>query len=153
MKLTSYVMVWHGAKDELEQHIPSSTISPTSPTRTTNPTTQKHSRQLRRLLERLDDLERARRDLVKRADRLADADDITPRISKEAAKLENILKESMSQAEEGGGGWVEVRPEMLEGELEDELMKFEKFGEGVRETEVEQGRCLSELEVRYFTRY
>ena len=68
--------------------------------------------------------------------------------------MENVMRDSTGGTQGSGsggenGGWVEVRPEMLEGELEDELRKFEKFGEGVRETEVEQDSILSELEVCY----
>lgn len=48
----------------------------------------------------------------------------------------------------GAGGWVEVKPEMLEGELEEELAKFEKFGAGINESGAEQEGCLGELEVR-----
>lgn len=83
---------------------------------------------------------------MKRAERLADADDITPRILKEAAKMENVLKEAGQT--NGTGGWVEVKPEMLEGELEKELAKFEKFGAGINESGAEQEGCLGELEVR-----
>lgn len=83
---------------------------------------------------------------MKRAERLADADDITPRILKEAAKMENVLKETGQT--NGAGGWVEVKPEMLEGELEEELAKFEKFGADINESGAEQEGCLEELEVR-----
>lgn len=66
--------------------------------------------------------------------------------------MENVLKESTGQTD-GSGGWVEVRPEMLEAELEDELAKFEKFGASISESEVEQEACLRETEVRSHLRY
>ncbi len=86
--------------------------------------TQTHARALRVLLETLDDLQRARQSLVSRAQKLADADDITLRIMEAAAAFEQ---------------WVEVQPAMLDDVLEEELSKFEKF-----HVEIEAGRAKQE---------
>jgi len=79
------------------------------------------------LLEQLDDLVRERSQLVSRAQRLADADDISPRIVKEAAGLER---------------WAEVQPSMFEDTLDQELAKYDKFRRDIEEGGVKQTELL-----------
>jgi hypothetical protein len=77
-------------------------------------------------LEQLDDLVRERSQLVSRAQRLADADDISTRIVREAAGLER---------------WADVQPSMFEDTMDQELAKYDKFRRdiedgGARQTEL-----------------
>ena len=82
------------------------------------------------LLEQLDDLVRERSQLVSRAQRLADADDISPRIVKEAAGLER---------------WAEVQPSMFEDTLDQELAKYDKFRCDIEEGGVKQTELLESV--------
>ncbi len=82
------------------------------------------------LLEQLDDLVRERSQLVSRAQRLADADDISPRIVKEAAGLER---------------WAEVQPSMFEDSLDQELAKYDKFRRDIEEGGVKQTELLEKV--------
>lgn len=83
-------------------------------------------------LESLDDIQRSRREQVSRATRLADAEDITPRILKAASGFEQ---------------WVEVQPAMLEDVLEEELAKFDKFPTAIMEGEAKQDTLLTAVKV------
>ena len=115
--------------------MPSSTVSLSSnraDVRNPN-STQAHARQLRVLLESLDDVQRARAQVVTRATRLADSDDITPRILKAAAAIER---------------WVEVQPSMFEDVLDEELAKYEKFRVDLEEGEQKQEQLLNSVKVR-----
>jgi hypothetical protein len=82
------------------------------------------------LLEQLDDLVRERNQLVSRAQRLADADDISPRIVKEAAGLER---------------WAEIQPSMFEDTLDQELAKYDKFRRDIEEGGVKQTELLENV--------
>jgi programmed cell death 6-interacting protein len=93
---------------------------------------QPHARQLRYLLESLDDLQRTRTLSVDRAKRRVDADDITARILKAAAVIEQ---------------WVEIQPSMFEDVLEEELGKFEKFRSDILDIEEKQETLLKSIEV------
>lgn len=84
-----------------------------------NAQTQAHARALRGHLEALDELRESRAQLVQRARRLADADDIQPRIMREAAAMER---------------WTEIEPAMFENTLDQEMNKYEKFKDGVEES-------------------
>ena len=97
-----------------------------------NTSTQTHARGLRALLEQLDDLCRARSQLVTRAQRLADADDIQPRVLKAAAAVER---------------WVEVQPSMFEDVLDEELSKFDKFRNDIEAGAVKQEEVLESVKV------
>lgn len=110
--------------------MPSSTIVWSSPSRPTIGATQNHARALRVLLEQLDDLARERNQLVSRAQRLADADDISTRIQKEAAGLES---------------WVEVQPSMFEDTLDQELAKYDKFRRDIEEGASKQSELLESV--------
>lgn len=100
--------------------MPSSTASPATKNKKdpAKAQTQLHARALRVHLEALDDLRSARVQLSQRARRLADADDIQPRIMREAGAIER---------------WIEVEPAMFENTLDREMSKYEKFKDGVEE--------------------
>lgn len=115
--------------------MPSSTVA-SGPTLSSNETTnsvQTHARQLRSLLESLDDLHRQRAQVVNRARARAEAEDITPRILKAAAGFER---------------WVEVQPSMFDDILDEEIAKFEKFKDDLEEIEHEQEVLLESIKVR-----
>lgn len=115
---------------KLEAAVPSSTVVWSSPRRPAIGETQTHARALRVLLEQLDDLVRERGQFVSRAQRLADADDISPRIVKEAAGLES---------------WAEVQPSMFEDSLDQELAKYDKFRRDIEEGGVKQTELLENV--------
>jgi programmed cell death 6-interacting protein len=81
-------------------------------------------------LERLDDLVRERSQLVLRAQRLADADDISVRIVREAAGFER---------------WAEVQPSMFEDTLDQELAKYDKFQRDIEESATRQSELLESV--------
>ena len=110
--------------------MPSSAIVWSSPSKPTTGATQNYARALRLLLEQLDDLARERNQLVSRAQRLADADDISTRIQKEAAFLES---------------WTEVQPSMFEDSLDQELVKYDKFRRDIEEGASKQSELLENV--------
>ncbi|KAI0313744.1 BRO1-domain-containing protein [Amylostereum chailletii] len=118
----------------LEASVPSSTM-PAPGSRKASGTTaaQTHARALRVHLEELDDLAREREDLVRRANRRKEADDIHPRILKAAAGVER---------------WAEVQPSMFEDVLEDELAKYDKFRNDVAQGGVKQDEILEAVKAR-----
>ncbi|KAF8485939.1 pH-response regulator [Russula ochroleuca] len=124
-------LTWDEAK--LEAAVPSSTVVWPSPRRPAIGETQTHARALRVLLEQLDDLVRERSQLVSRAQRLADADDISTRIVKEAAGLER---------------WAEVQPSMFEDTLDQELAKYDKFRRDIEDSGVRQTDLLENIKAR-----
>ncbi|KAI0065090.1 BRO1-domain-containing protein [Artomyces pyxidatus] len=117
----------------LEASVPSSTTLTTSAGRSGTTETQTHARALRVLLEQLDDISRDRELLVSRAERLADADDITPRVLKAAAAVER---------------WVDVQPSMFEDLLDEELSKYDKFRNDIQQGGVKQEEILAALKTR-----
>ena len=122
---------------DLENSVPSSTTSaaaPGSQPGALDPT-RAHARVLRAHLEKLDDMSRSRGELAARVDRLAAADDITPRILKAAAGMEQ---------------WVNVQPAMFEDILDAELAKFERFRSQLKEDEKKQEELLKAVRVRSF---
>lgn len=124
------------AQAQLEASVPSSTISPAQPSSARRVTpTQTHARSLRVLLESLDDVLRSRADLVRRAVRLAESEDIKPRILKAAATIEQ---------------WVDVQPSMFEDVLEDELAKYDKFRSDLEGSEQKQSELLNSIKVQFF---
>jgi len=88
---------------------------------------------LRVLLESLDDILRARSQLVQRAERLAEADDIGPRILKVAAGFEK---------------WIDVKPVMFDDVSDEELVKYDKFIQGIEEGRGKQDELLEEIKAR-----
>ena len=94
--------------------------------------TQKLARQLRAHLEALDEIRRSRGNLVERARRMSESDDIEPRIVREAAGIEL---------------WTEVKPEQFEATIEQELGKYEKFHEELDDSAEAQTKLLSQIKV------
>jgi programmed cell death 6-interacting protein len=82
------------------------------------------------LLEQLDDLLRERSQLVSRAQRRADADDISTRIVKEAAWLEK---------------WADVQPSMFEDSMDQELAKYDKFRRDIEDSGARQTELLENV--------
>jgi programmed cell death 6-interacting protein len=97
-----------------------------------NRETKLQSRALRRLVESVDDIQRERADIVRRARQLADADDITPQIARQAAGLAR---------------WTEVNPSMFEDMMEAELLKFGKFAKDVERDSGRQEEMLRDMRV------
>ena len=81
-------------------------------------------------MESFDDLRNSRSQLVGRARRLAQTDDIRPRIMKEAA---------------GIARWTEVDPAMFEGTLDQEMVKYEKFRDTIEENEEKQAELVESI--------
>ncbi|KAI9512028.1 pH-response regulator [Russula earlei] len=124
-------LTWEEAK--LEAAVPSSTVIWSNTRRPAIGDTQTHARALRVLLEQLDDLRRERDQLVSRAQRLADADDISTRIVTEAAAL---------------GKMAEIQPSMFEDTLDEELAKYDKFRRVIEEGAVRQSELLESVKTR-----
>ena len=116
-------------QEELEASIPSSTLSTTT---TQGKQTKAHARALRVLIEELDDLHRDRSQLVRRAQSLADADDIRVRILKVSSGFERF---------------TQVEPAMFEDVLDEELAKYDKFLREIDEVGQKQNRILSDIQV------
>ncbi|KAJ7284953.1 BRO1-like domain-containing protein [Mycena rebaudengoi] len=118
---------------ELEAAVPSSTISKSGRSSSEAAEALKHSRALRVALEALDSLHRELQDFVRRAQSLADADDIYPRVLSAASGLEKL---------------AEVKPEMFEDVSDEELAKYDKFLLEVAKSEGKQAELLSTIELR-----
>ncbi|OJT11438.1 pH-response regulator protein palA/RIM20 [Trametes pubescens] len=122
-------------EDELELSIPSSTVdlarrvgaTGTDPTRT-------HARALRTLLEQLEDLSKARAELVARVDRMTASDDITQRVARAASAMEQ---------------WVNVQPAMFEDILDEELSKYDRFRVQLEDNGQKQEAFLQSLQERH----
>jgi len=114
----------------LESLVPSSTVSSRNSSGMVHASTQKKARELRTVLELLDDLPKSRARTVESARRRAQSDDVRPRITREAANFER---------------WVEVKPAMFENIIEEELAKYERYKEAVEETEEEQENLLAQI--------
>ncbi|TDL25855.1 pH-response regulator [Rickenella mellea] len=113
---------------DLEKWVPSSTAR-----KYNNPQTQTHARALRVHLEALDDVQRSRAQIVQRARQLADADNIQPRIMREASAIER---------------WTEVEPVMFEDTIDQELSKYEKFKDAVDDGQAKQAEILEDVKLR-----
>lgn len=94
--------------------------------------TQIHARTLRGLLESLDDIRRTRDDLVLRAERRAESDDIRPKVLTAAAKLEHL---------------TEISPVMFEDVSDNELAKYDKFIQSLTEGRKKQEEILASIKV------
>jgi programmed cell death 6-interacting protein len=115
-------------QSDLEASIPSSTKQ------TQSGETEKHARSLRILLESLNDLYSDRENLIRRAESLAEADDIQPRIFKAASGFERL---------------AEMRPAMFEDVLDDELAKYDKFIQWMKKLDLKQEELLDSIKVRF----
>lgn len=118
---------------ELEDWVPSTTAKPSKRKDPSQAQTQAHARALRVHLEALDDLRSERAQLASRANRLVDADDITPRIMREASAFEL---------------WTKVEPVMFEDTLDQEMNKYEKFKDGIEAGADKQVELLDLIRVR-----
>ncbi|KAG6900688.1 hypothetical protein C0993_004999 [Termitomyces sp. T159_Od127] len=119
------------SEEDLEASIPSSTLSSSSATTVQGRETQNHSRALRVQIEALDDVHRARGQLVRRAQTLAAADDIQERVTKIAAGFARL---------------AEVTPAMFEDVLDEELAKYDKFFSEMNEIRQRQGAIIAEIQ-------
>jgi programmed cell death 6-interacting protein len=116
-------------EDELEALVPSSTISMSGKAVSTSQT-QIHARTLRGLLESLDDVRRIRDDLVVRAQRRAESDDIRPKVLATAANFEHE---------------IEMSAVTFEDVSDNELAKYDKFIQGLTEGQKKQEEILSSI--------
>ncbi|TRM59396.1 BRO1-like domain-containing protein [Schizophyllum amplum] len=114
-------------EDRLERSVPSSTAVSGRASRET----EVHRRALRVRLEQLDDIHRELENFVRRAQNLADADDIRARVVKFAAGFAQL---------------AEVQPAAFEDILDDELAKYDKFLHGVAECGDRQQGLMEEIE-------
>ena len=129
------ILLTHQPQTELEAAVPSSTVSFISrPKSSEENLTQSHARQLRAALESLGDIQRERAQTIARAKRLSESDDITPRILRAAAAVEQ---------------WVEVKPSMFEDESDEAMAKYEKFKEGIAAGEESQATLLQSITVSF----
>ena len=112
--------------------MPSSTVPTRRGSSPVNSSTLTYARELRTLLDALEDNKQARTQLASRAHRLVDADDIRPRIMREAAGFER---------------WTSVEPAMFEETLDEELSKFDTFKDGIEEGATKQNELLDQLKV------
>ncbi|CAK5268540.1 unnamed protein product [Mycena citricolor] len=105
------IMLLAGDPAELEAAVPSTKPS-NSRRGSEGPAMQQHARALRVALEALDSLHRSLDDFVARAQSLAKADNIHNRIASVASGLEKL---------------AEVKPDMFEEVMDQELSKYDKF--------------------------
>ena len=123
------------SQETLEASVPSPTIVPGRNTSNVNQETRRCARDLRALLEKLEDLKNSRAQTVQRARFVAEADDITSRVLREAAGVEQ---------------WTEVQPTMFEDTFEKEMSKYDKFKSALEQGETTQKGLLAQVKVRYF---
>lgn len=70
---------------------------------------------------------------MQRVERIAESDDVAPRFMREAAAV---------------ASWVEVRPEIFEQAIEEELSKYDKFREQLENGERRQEEALNGIKER-----
>ncbi|OCH95381.1 BRO1-domain-containing protein [Obba rivulosa] len=109
---------------QLEEAIPSSTIGKQ------NAATRKHARQLRRLLESLDDIKKDRAAVLTRAHDRVPRDDPTPLVLRHAASFQR---------------WTEIEPRMFDDCLSDGLGYYQDLLAEIDETEPTQNGLLKSL--------
>ncbi|KAF7794805.1 hypothetical protein EIP86_005947 [Pleurotus ostreatoroseus] len=120
---------------DLEAAVPSSTVSLTSkPNNPAANVTLSHAQKLRGFLESLDGVQRERAQSVTRAKRQAQAEDITPRIVRAAAAVEQ---------------WTEVQPSMFEDVIDEALVKYDKYREDIEAGEQVQEVLLESITERH----
>ena len=117
----------------MEASVPASMFSASSPLKPEGKKTQAHARALRVLLESFDDVHKERKNVVKRAQRLADADDISNRVLEEASKFDQM---------------TDIQPLIFEESSDQELAKYDKFLVEMRELEEKQSTILTDIKVR-----
>ena len=117
----------------MEASVPSPTIVPGGNPSDVNQETRRCARDLRALLEKLEDLKKSRSQLVQRTRFVAEADDVTGRVLREATGVEQ---------------WTEVQPTMFEDTFEKEMGKYDKYKNALEEGEAKQKVLLAQLKVR-----
>lgn len=98
--------------------------------------TKSHVRILRGHLESLEELRRNRQHALLRAQSLASGDDISDRIKLAALGLER---------------WTQVKAEMFEDVMTEELSKYDKYEADITSTTEEQEALLKKIEVFFFS--
>ena len=117
---------------KLNASVPSSTGSLSGRMTSEGQETRLHAQELRQRLESLDNLMRLRQTLVERAARLAEADDVRPRVTTLASGLER---------------WAEVEPVMFEDIFDEELAKYDKYTRLLQESKQKQDKIVTSLKV------
>lgn len=112
----------------------SASTSPTSrlPYSPLSTQTKSHARILRGHLESLDEIRRVRQQTLNRAQSLATGDDISDRIKLAAVGFER---------------WTQVKAEMFEDVMGEELDKYDKYREEIETTGITQADLLAKIEV------
>lgn len=123
-------LTWDEA--DLETSIPSSTVATSSHTSPQSVQTRNHARSLRVKLEELDALHRERTQLVHQARILEAADDVQPRVLRVASGFERL---------------AELRAEMFEDILDEELAKYDKFLHEMGTCRQKQESVLADIKV------
>ncbi|KAH0833294.1 putative pH-response regulator [Lanmaoa asiatica] len=117
-------------EDELENLVPSSTISTVGKMQAAGSQTQVHARALRGLLESLDDIRHSRGELVSRAQRRSEVDDIRPRIMTTAGNFSCD---------------AETTPAMFTDVSDEELAKYDKYIQSLVEGQKKQEGLLEAI--------
>lgn len=112
--------------------MPSSTIATVGKSQAAGGQTQVHARALRGLLESLDDVRHGRGELVSRAQRRGEVDDIRPRIVTAAARFDRD---------------AEITPAMFTDVSDEELAKYDRFIQGLVEGQKKQEELLEAVKV------
>ena len=123
-----HAMVLMVIQSELESLVPSSTITAVA----TDSQTQVYARALRGLLETLDDIRHSRVELVSRAQRRGEADDIRAHITTVAGKIDRD---------------AEITPAMFTDVSDQELAKYDRFIQGLVEGQKKQEELLEAIKV------
>ncbi|KIJ62786.1 hypothetical protein HYDPIDRAFT_182503 [Hydnomerulius pinastri MD-312] len=117
-------------EEQLDALVPSSTVSVIGKMPSASNRTQTHARALRGLLESLDDIRHNRSELVSRAHRRAEVDDIRSRIMTAAGNFER---------------GVEVNPASFADVSDEELAKYDKFIQSLAEGQKKQEELLDAI--------
>ncbi|KAG6329314.1 hypothetical protein ID866_9775, partial [Astraeus odoratus] len=117
-------------EEVLEDIVPSSTVVVRGGGATTSSQTQIHARVLRGHLESLDQVKQDRSQLVARAQRLVEVDNIKPSIIEAASRFDR---------------WEELTPEMFVDVSDGELAKYDRFIQGLAEGQKKQEGILEAI--------
>lgn len=117
-------------EEELEALVPSTTVSIDGKVSMANNQTQIYARALRALLESLDDIRKDCSQLVARAQRLVEADDIKPSIISAASNFNR---------------WEELTPAMFVDVSDAELAKYDRYIQGLAEGKKKQEGILEAI--------
>ncbi|KAL9714113.1 pH-response regulator protein palA/rim20 [Leucoagaricus gongylophorus] len=123
-------LTWDEA--DLEASVPSSTATPTSNAASQSVQTRNHARSLRTKLEELEAFHHERAELVQQVRALEASDDIQPRILRVASGFERL---------------TELRAEMFEDILDEELAKYDVSLREMRTYQQRQGAVIADIKV------